>query len=171
MCFLRMITAEDTEWSDLFQLRLAEIPASLRTRIILRHQKKSAFWANNFNGYSTGFTFSTNYRVDMEKFGNSDPDRWPDLTATSSGGLAVVVELTIDGDLRSNVNHGANHLHLVSANAVPGIAQAEWWVPQLPSRSMNLAFRFQDQEEQGNAEISFDAWKVIIDRDLVLLRS
>ena len=164
-----METLEEEEWSEYYRAVKTEIPVNFGTRSLVRLGGSGAFWADSFRGFSTGFTFITRYRFDEDRVSKSDPEAWPDLTATTSIDASASVEVVIDGEHRSNLMHGVGHLHLVGANAVPGIAMAEWWVPQLPRRALSIGFRYEPFSDAAHMEVPFDEWPAMIAGGIIML--
>lgn len=138
---------------------LSQIPAPLPGRGIAQTAPETAFWVDGFRGYSDGFTFDTHYRWDTRRLAESDPDLWPDLTASVAEGDLVEVSVTADGRVRSNTAHGSQVLHLIGSAGRPGIAVASWWVPDLPADSLTIRFRHETAGQRGSFEISVDDWR------------
>lgn len=164
-----MEALEENEWFEFYRVMKAEIPVSLGTRSLVRLGRGGAFWADSFRGFTTGFTFVTRYRFDEDRVSKTAPEDWPDLTATTSIDASASVEVVIDGEHRSNLMHGVGHLHLVGANSVPGIAMAEWWVPQLPRRALSIVFRYEPFSDAARMDVSFDEWSAMIAGGIITL--
>jgi hypothetical protein len=147
----------DDEWAEFQRVRLAEIPLNLGVTSVLLNAADKTFWVDNVRLFSTGFTFATHFRWKSDG-SIRDPEEWPDLTPFASTYTKVTIELRADGELRSNVGAGTGVLHLVSANAVPGIADAEWWAPAVPREKFEISFSAPSRDAHGAGELHPEGW-------------
>ena len=150
---------EESESAKFGAVLLNEIPVPLGDRVVISTGPRTAFWVDGFRGYSDGFTFETHYRWDTTQIPNSNPDAWPDLTATAAEGNPVLISVKVDGRERSNTAHGYGVLHAAGSVGRAGIASATWWVPDLPKDSFTISFDHQATGGCGVIELSVEEWQ------------
>lgn len=157
------------ETSKYFAARLAEIPVSLSTYRIVAHEEGQAFWVDSFRGFNDGFSFDTHYRWAISHDEGADPDDWPDLTATNGTGAHVAIEVTVDGRIRTNTNHGFGVLHAAGSSATPGISSATWWIPEIPAESVTVSFSDTAAGFSGSAAIDAVGWQSVISHSALII--
>jgi hypothetical protein len=140
--------------------RLDWMPAPLEGRAVLALGRGRAFWADAFRGYPDGITFTTHYRWIRGHLPEADPDAWPNLAIQFAASDPVNITADVDGrgEPRSTGTQGGHALHAVGSAAVPGIATAEWWLPEVPLISLALAFFHASLGLEGAALVDTHDW-------------
>jgi hypothetical protein len=136
------------------------IPAMLSARLVLAAGGGRAFWVDAFRGYPDGVTFLTHYRWVAAGRELEDPDAWPALGGHLPADDPVTVTADVDGREapRSSAAFGGHALHTGSGNGLPGIATAEWWLPEVPRASLTLAFSHPSLGLAGLAVVDARGW-------------
>ncbi|OUE22332.1 hypothetical protein BFL36_10395 [Clavibacter michiganensis] len=136
------------------------MPAPLGGRVVLALGGGRAFWVDAFRGYPDGVVFLTRYRWVAAGPSLEDPDAWPTLGGHLPSDDPVTVTADVDGGEapRSSAALGGRALHTGSGNGLPGIATAEWWLPEVPRESLTLAFSHPSIGLAGSAVVDARGW-------------
>jgi hypothetical protein len=140
--------------------RLEWVPAPLEGRTVLALGGGRAFWADAFRGYPDGITFTTHYRWIRGHLPEADPDAWPNLAIEFPASDPVNITADVDdrGEPRATGTQGGHALHALGSAGLPGIATAEWWLPEVPRVSLALAFLHASIGLEGSAVVDARGW-------------
>jgi len=113
----------------------------------------ATFWVDTFRAFSSGLSFTTQYRWSGEDVDEDDPDSWPDVTGRAPGTTRVRFTATVDGELWSNDERDPRPLHLLGGGTIPTLSTVRWWLPRLPTRELSFAFRDSRRGLDGTAAL------------------
>ena len=140
--------------------RLEWVPASLDVRVVLALAGGRAFWVDAFRGYPDGVAFTAHYRWIIGEAPDADPDGWPELAVQFPTRDPVTFAADVDGrdEPRTAGRQGGHALHAEGGGGLPGIATAEWWLPEVPRTSLTLAFAHPSIGLAGSAVVDARGW-------------
>ncbi|OUE32269.1 hypothetical protein BFL35_00760 [Clavibacter michiganensis] len=140
--------------------QLEWVPAPLAVRVVLALSGGRAFWVDAFRGYPDGIAFTAHYRWIVGDPPAADPDDWPELASQFPVADPVSVTADVDGrdDPRTASAQGGHALHAVGSAGLPGLATAEWWLPEVPRASLTLAFSHSSIGLAGSAVVDARGW-------------
>jgi hypothetical protein len=142
------------------QTRLAWVPASLSGRALVTFDAGRAFWVDAFRGYPGGVTFTTHYRWVVDDSTKADPDEWPELAIQFPSRDPVTITADVDGrdEPRTTGAEGRHALHAIGSAGMPGIATANWWLPEVPQESLALSFSHPSIGLGGSTLVDARGW-------------
>ena len=132
-----------------------EIPTHLFPGAIIDQRRGTAVWIENFRGYSTGFTVTTNVVTSVELMTKLGLDIGPDLTGIDPGPSRF--DFWITTPLRTYRNLDES-LTLVSATGGRRLVTATWWISETPSEHITVGYSWKAAALHNDCIVDCTNW-------------